>query len=208
MLARRCRAGRLSGDLSGDWGASSVGTPPVLFAKPNALFHEAEAAEVILAAWRWDTPFVCVEVLMSRRALLPLGLTFLAACWHATVETGLTRSAVIIERSWASSWIYGLVPPKTVQTASRCPDGVAKVETELTFLNQVVHLLTLGIYTPMRIRVTCAQRNSASAGAGAAALTVPAGSSDLTVRAVFRGAADQTVQQRQAVVVYFEQDQR
>jgi Bor protein len=143
---------------------------------------------------------------MSSRAILPLGLTLLAACWHATVETGLTPSTVVIDQSWASSWIYGLVPPKTVQTASRCPDGVAKVETELTFLNQVVHLVTLGIYTPMRIRVTCAQRSGASTGA--AALAVPAGSDDSAVRAVFRGAADQTVRQRQAVLVYFEQNAR
>ena len=27
-------------------------------------------------------------------------------------------------QSFASSWIYGLVPPKTVQTASRCPEGL------------------------------------------------------------------------------------
>ena len=79
------------------------------------------------------------------------------------------------------------------------------VGLELTFLNQVVHLLTLGIYTPMRIRVTCAQRSAASTGA--AALAVPAGSGDSAVRAVFRGAADQTVQQRQAVLVYFEQNE-
>ncbi|MDQ3222541.1 MAG: hypothetical protein M3Q75_03575, partial [Gemmatimonadota bacterium] len=53
-------------------------------------------------------------------ALTPLG-----ACYHATVETGLTPSTQVLERSFASSWIYGLVPPKTVETAGRCPDGVA-----------------------------------------------------------------------------------
>ena len=66
------------------------------------------------------------------------------ACFHATIETGLTPSTKVLEQKFASSWIYGLVPPKTVETASRCPDGVAKVETQLSFLNQVVHLLTLG----------------------------------------------------------------
>jgi hypothetical protein len=126
----------------------------------------------------------------------------LAACWHATFETGLTPSTVVIDKAWASSWIYGLVPPKTVETASRCPDGVAKVETELTFLNQVVHILTLGIYTPMRIRVTCAQ----SSGAGAEALTVPAKSGEQAQQAIFWHPAHRAFQQQRAVLVYFEQD--
>jgi hypothetical protein len=44
--------------------------------------------------------------------------TSLVACYHATIETGLTPSAQVLERSFASSWIYGLVPPKTVETAA------------------------------------------------------------------------------------------
>jgi Bor protein len=80
----------------------------------------------------------------------------LAGCFHATVETGATPSTVVIDKSFASAWIYGLVPPETVSTQERCPNGVAKVETQQTFLNQLVGLLTLGIYTPMQIKVTCA----------------------------------------------------
>jgi hypothetical protein len=140
---------------------------------------------------------------VARRALVPVTVTLLTACWHATVETGLTPSTVVIDRSWASSWIYGLVPPKAVETASRCPDGVAKVETELTFLNQVVHILTLGIYTPMRIRVTCAQATGTSAGATAAALTVPANSEGKAVRSAFKVAAERAFEKRGAVLVYF-----
>jgi hypothetical protein len=143
---------------------------------------------------------------VTRRALVFTAFPLLAACWHATVETGLTPSTVVIDKAWASSWIYGLVPPKTVETASRCPDGVAKVETELTFLNQVVHILTLGIYTPMRIRVTCAQSNGSSAEPTPAALTVPARSGEQAQQAIFRDAAHRAFQQKRAVLVYFEQD--
>jgi hypothetical protein len=79
-----------------------------------------------------------------------------AGCYHATVETGATPSTVVIDQKFASSWIYGLVPPKTVETAARCPNGPAKVETQHSFVNQLVGILTLGIYTPMQITVTCA----------------------------------------------------
>lgn len=84
------------------------------------------------------------------------GSALLPACYHATVETGAAPSATVIEESFASSWVYGLVPPKTVEAASRCPNGVARVETQLSFVNQLVGALTAGIYTPMTIKVTCA----------------------------------------------------
>jgi hypothetical protein len=77
-------------------------------------------------------------------------------CYHAMVTTGLTPSATVVDQGFASSWVYGLVPPKTVEAAAACPDGVAIVETELSFVNQLVGFLTLGIYTPMHIKVTCA----------------------------------------------------
>ncbi|MFL5530948.1 MAG: Bor family protein [Gemmatimonadales bacterium] len=92
----------------------------------------------------------------SIRAFGLVSLLLLGGCYHATVETGATPSTVVIDQSFASSWIYGLVPPKLVSTTSKCPSGVSKVETQHTFVNQLVGLLTLGIYTPMQIRVTCA----------------------------------------------------
>ena len=92
-----------------------------------------------------------------RRFILLLALVFLTqACYHATVSTGLRPSTVKIEKKWASGWIYGLVPPSTVETMEQCPAGVAQVDTQLSFPNQLVNFLTLGIYTPMEIVVTCA----------------------------------------------------
>jgi hypothetical protein len=126
-------------------------------------------------------------------------MVLLAGCYHATIETGLTPSTQVLEQSFASSWIYGLVPPRTVSTTSRCPDGVAKVETHLSFVNQLVGLLTLGIYTPMHIRVTCAQ----GSGTSGAMLEVPAGAAEAAVRATFGGAAKLAVASRQPVLVRF-----
>lgn len=92
-----------------------------------------------------------------KRLVLLLTLVFLTqACYHATVSTGLRPSTVKIEKKWASGWIYGLVPPSTVETMEQCPAGVAQVDTQLSFPNQLVNFLTFGIYTPMEIVVTCA----------------------------------------------------
>jgi hypothetical protein len=104
---------------------------------------------------------------------LPVGLlvsaSLLVGCYHATIETGATPSTTLIENHWASGWVFGLVPPKTVATAAKCPSGVAKVETQLSFVNQLVSFLTIGIYTPMDIVVTCAEAPPAQSS-----LAVPA----------------------------------
>jgi Bor protein len=52
--------------------------------------------------------------------------------------------------------VYGLVPPEDMETKAKCTNGVAKVETQQSFRNGLVGILTLGIYTPWQIDVTCA----------------------------------------------------
>lgn len=95
---------------------------------------------------------------MSRlhRLFVTTTIVTCAACYHATVETGAAPSTEVIHQSFASGWIYGLVPPETVDAESQCPKGVSKVETQHSFVNELVAFLTLGIYTPMEIKVTCA----------------------------------------------------
>lgn len=91
----------------------------------------------------------------------------ITACYHATIDTGRAPSPEVINEPWASGFVYGLVPPKTVETMARCPNGVSKVETFHSFLNSLVGGLTFGIFTPMTIKVTCAASAGASNPAGA-----------------------------------------
>ena len=65
-----------------------------------------------------------------RRTLALLALTATVGCYHATVDTGLAPSGQTIAKPWANSFVYGLVPPPVVETTSKCPNGVAKVETD------------------------------------------------------------------------------
>lgn len=80
-------------------------------------------------------------------------------CYHATVVTGLPASSETVSQQWAAAWIDGLVPPSTVESASKCRNGVAKVETQMSFTNMLVGMITFGIFTPMQIDVTCASSN-------------------------------------------------
>lgn len=91
-----------------------------------------------------------------------LGALFLvgvlaSGCYHAVIETGRPAGDVTVDKNWAHGFLWGLVPPPAVETAQKCPTGVAKVETQHSFLNMVAGFFTYGIYSPMQINVRCAQ---------------------------------------------------
>lgn len=95
--------------------------------------------------------------LASAVSLVVLAVT-LTGCYHVTVNTGLTPGDKVISQPWAASWIAGLIPPKTVEAREQCGSaGVARVESQHSFLNSLVAGLTFSIFTPMQIDVTCAQ---------------------------------------------------
>jgi len=136
------------------------------------------------------------------RFLPYLLLLLLPACYAAKVETGLPASKTQIRQTFASSWIYGLVPPKTVAAAAQCPNGVAVVETQLSFVNQLVGFLTLGIYTPMQIVVTCAEKPAVSLMRVEVNLALAEGATEQEAQEVFARAADEAVRTGRPVCVW------
>jgi hypothetical protein len=85
-----------------------------------------------------------------------VSLVLLAGCYQAVINTGRPASGQTGERPWAHSFLAGLVPPSVTDAASACPNGVARVETQHSFLNVVAQMITFSIYTPMTIIVQCA----------------------------------------------------
>ncbi len=90
------------------------------------------------------------------------GVLFIAlvfsGCYNAKVITNQEPSAKTVENSFAHGFVFGLVGP-TVDVSEDCTNGVAKVETKLSFVNMLVSNLTFGLYTPMSVTVTCAAGN-------------------------------------------------
>jgi len=92
-------------------------------------------------------------------ALLCVGVFVLTGC--ATQQMDFERHISDTQQpehvEWQNFFIYALVPPQhRVQATDYCPGGdVARVETELTFLNGLLHALTYGIYTPYTMKVYC-----------------------------------------------------
>ena len=70
---------------------------------------------------------------------------------------------------WTSFFVFGLVGEQNLDMHQFCPDGrVAEVQTGANFLTGLVSLVTIGIYTPRKVYVTCA------AGSGRAMLELDA----------------------------------
>ena len=141
----------------------------------------------------------------NRVAICPLLVLLAAGCYHAIVETGATPGTVTIQKPWASGWIYGLVPPSPISASSQCRSGVARVETQLSFANQLVSILTIGIYTPMDIRVTCAASGAATPGASSTQFGLNADAPLGTYQSVFAAAADAAVTSGAPTFVVFTQ---
>jgi len=139
-----------------------------------------------------------------RMCVMLLASLSLSGCYATRVETGLPASSKVISKPFASCWLFGLVPPATVQGATDCPNGVAVVETQHSFLNYVVNALTLGIYTPMQITVTCAEGAKTSSVDPAQELVIPHGATPEQVRQVFSRAADRAVKSGAPVLVHLE----
>ncbi len=95
---------------------------------------------------------------MIRIVAMIAAVSLLTGCasHHAVVVTGIDPGHRKVEDKWVDSYLDGAVPPDRVDAGTGCgEDGVAIVETRISFMNQLVSALTLGIYSPMEIVVTC-----------------------------------------------------
>ena len=98
------------------------------------------------------------------RTLTLLGIPpLLAACFHTTVYTGIPGAGEVVSHPWSPSYFGGLIAPAAVEPAGTCKTGVYRVETSHSPGNVFVSILTLGIYTPLSIDVTCARAPRISA---------------------------------------------
>ena len=89
-------------------------------------------------------------------------VVLLSGCFHQVVATGLPAGTAKVDRPWTSTWIFGLVEAKPIDVRQLCSSGVAFVESKFTVGNWFGSLITLGIWTPRNVSVTCASGGSAS----------------------------------------------
>lgn len=137
-------------------------------------------------------------------ASLPLVLLMLStsACFHQVVQTGLAAGPTVVTKGWVSTWMWGLVPAQPIDVRSECPSGVATIATQQTFGNGFLSMLTLGIWAPQSVTVTCAG-GRAELPAGTRVFVVAPEASAGAQDAVIREAIQWSIAQRRIVAVAY-----
>lgn len=119
---------------------------------------------------------------MRKQLALFAAVLTVAGCYRVTVLHGTQpppSAATVVEYPWQHSWVFGLVPPPEINVGERCPTGVSKVETRVSFLNGLASVLVgvaadalvrssndsiyvggvaASIWQPMSAKITCATR--------------------------------------------------
>lgn len=141
---------------------------------------------------------------MLRRRWLPftlcLGLS--TACFHQVVQTGSAPAGDGVEKQFVATWFWGLVPAQEIDVRKQCSRGVATVETEQSFVNGLVSVVTIGIYTPQHVKITCASATASLPAAGVG-FTIPVGASAAESTDILRRAVESAEQTGAPVVLHF-----
>ena len=111
------------------------------------------------------------------RGLLLCALA-LGGCYKATFIRDAQAVRGEEHDEWTSFFVFGLVGEQTLDVKQFCPDGrFAEIQTGANFGTGLVSLVTIGIYTPRKVYVTCA------GGSGRATLELDADSNGRPVAA-------------------------
>jgi|ERR1043166_5936006 hypothetical protein len=139
----------------------------------------------------------------TKRWVAPLSFAVLAAaCFHQVVNTGRAPGTTVVDKPFVATWLWGLVPAEEIDVRRECPMGAAVIETEQSFMNGLVAALTIGIYTPQHVRITCAS-GTASAPDGARQMRLAASATPAEYHAFMTKAVNEAIETGNPVVIHY-----
>ncbi|HXB25937.1 MAG TPA: hypothetical protein VNV25_14495 [Gemmatimonadaceae bacterium] len=116
----------------------------------------------------------------------------------AQAQDSTSMSArVTAAKQWATTFVYGVVPATVAQAAAQCQDGLAKVRRGQTPANTLVSIVTIGMFNPITILVTCALPSEKPA------IDVPADATLDERRNAMADAVDESLKTHRPVVVRY-----
>ncbi len=91
------------------------------------------------------------------RVAVTLGLVIVTTgCYEHTYTIGQGAPAgPVVYDEWQNHWLDGLIGNKNHEIATLCPSGNATIHDEQSFLNGLVRVLTIGIYSPSTVTIRC-----------------------------------------------------
>ena len=131
-----------------------------------------------------------------RRAIALL-LSVISITSAQAQESTSMSARVTAAKQWATTFVYGVVPAAVAQAAAECQDGLAKVRRGQTPANTLVSIISLGMFNPITILVTCALPSEKPA------IDVPAGATLDERRNALADAVDESLKTHRPVVVRY-----
>ena len=95
---------------------------------------------------------------MFKKTVIILAALFVAGCAQTKFHMQERDDAQVAKYDEAQHYfISGLGQQKNIDPAAICggAENVSRVETQTTFVNGLVSMVTFGIYTPQQTRVYC-----------------------------------------------------
>ena len=91
-----------------------------------------------------------------RAVALVLALSALSGCYTLKYYNTAVPGPGDVHTIWVHSFVGGLVTIGEVDLDAQCPYGVYKLKSNQSFVDVLLAGITVGIYTPMNVVVTCA----------------------------------------------------
>ncbi len=93
---------------------------------------------------------------MPRKMLAALAALALAGCHTVRYDMGRPPSQRRYERT-VHFYVWGFAGKPRVDLDAACPEGVSRFRSEATALHWVAEVATLGLWSPRRLVVECAE---------------------------------------------------
>lgn len=135
---------------------------------------------------------------LGKAVLLTVLVAMASGCYRQVVNTGRAPGSMTVNKPWTATWAWGLVPAQAIDVTQQCPGGIATVTTQLSVPNWLASAVTLGIYSPRSVTVTCAQGTAMSNSPA-----IYAGRDAASMAAALEKAADLSTRTGQSVAVRF-----
>jgi hypothetical protein len=99
-----------------------------------------------------------------RRSLMILALAALPGCYTVRFASPTLASVQdgMVLHSWTHSFLWGIIPSGKASIEQCGYAGVKEVKTQIGGLGLVASALTLGVWTPMHVKITCARWDGAA----------------------------------------------
>ncbi|MBN2694138.1 Bor family protein [bacterium] len=89
--------------------------------------------------------------------LMLIFMMFVSACKTVTITEG-DLEEITTDPTYESSesfFIFGIIGESHVYVNQQCPKGVFQVQTRMSFVDGLLGLITVGIYSPKTVRLWC-----------------------------------------------------